>query len=78
MQNQLYQKQLFFCITMNKPIVSDPSQPFGQNMLHDQVQKIHPFESAISYIAGLAFNILKSYLALLIGNDIFFTDNTPV
>jgi hypothetical protein len=47
-------------------------------MLHDQVQKVLPFEGAISGIAGFAFNILESYLTILIGNDIFFTDNTPV
>ncbi len=66
MQNQLYQKQHFFCITMKEPIVPNPSEPFGEDMLHDQVQKILPFEGAISCIAGFAFNILKSYLAILI------------
>jgi len=78
MQNQLYQKQHFFCITMKKPIVSDPAKPFGQNMLHDQMQKILSFEDAISCISGLAFNVLKSYPTILIGNNIFFADNTAV
>ena len=78
MQNQLYQKQQFFRITMKKPIVSNSSKPLGEHMLNDQMQKVLPFKGAISYIAGLAFNILKSYPAILIGNDILFTDNAPV
>ena len=57
---------------MKKPIVSDPSKSFGQNVLHDQLQKSFPFKSAVLRIPGLAFNILKSNPAVLIGNDIFF------
>jgi len=78
MQNQLHQRQQFLCITMKKPIVPDPPKPFGQHMLHDQAQKILSFEGAILCIAGFAFNILKGYLAILIGNNIFFTDNTTI
>jgi len=47
-------------------------------MLHDQLQKALPAKGAMSCIAGLAFNILKSYPAIFVGNDIFFTYNTPV
>jgi len=63
---------IFFCIAVEKPIVPDPSEPFGQHMLHDQMQEVLPFKGAITYVAGLAFNILKSHSAVLIGNDIFF------
>ena len=63
---------------MKKAIVSNPSEPFGQHMLDDQVQKIFTFKGTISCIGGLAFNILKSYLAILIWNDIFSTDNAAI
>ena len=78
MQNQLNQEQRFFCIAVKKPVISDPPEPFGQNMLHDQMQKVLAFEGAISCLAGLAFSIFKRDPAVLIGNDIFLTDHAPV
>ena len=78
MQNQLDQSQQFFCIPVKKPIVPDPPEPFGQHMLHDQMQKVLAVEGPISCIAGLAFSIFKRDPAVLIGNDIFLADHAPV
>jgi len=78
MQNQLNQKQQFLSIAVKKSIIPDPAQSFRQHMLHDQMQEIFPFKGSISRIAALAFNIFKRDPAVLIGNDIFFADNTTV
>jgi hypothetical protein len=77
-QNQLNEQQQFFGITMKEAIVSDSPEPFGQNMQDDQIQKILAALGAIACIAGFAINIRESYLAILIGNNVFFTDHAAV
>jgi hypothetical protein len=66
MQNHLDQRQQLFGVAMQKAIISDATKAFWQNMLQNQPQKVFAFERAIFCIAGFAFNILKSYLAILI------------
>jgi len=51
---------------MKETKVSDPSKSFGEHMLHDQMQKVLAFKGTVARIAGFAFNILKSYPAILI------------
>lgn len=63
---------------MKEPVVSNSPEPFGQDMLQDQVQKVLPFEGSMAGFSGTAFNILESHPAILVGNDILFADNPPV
>jgi hypothetical protein len=70
--------QQFFRIAMKKPEVAHPSKSFGENMLQDELHEVLAFEGSMANFAGLAFRILESHPAVLIGNDIFFTDYAPV
>jgi hypothetical protein len=70
--------QQFFRIAMKKSEVAHPSKSFWENMLQDKLKKVLAFEGAMADFAGLAFRILESNPAVLIGNDIFFTDYAPV
>ena len=37
MQNQLYQLQRFFRVTMKKPVIAHPSEAPGEDMLHNEL-----------------------------------------
>ena len=63
---------------MKESIVSDSAKPFGQYMLHDEVQEIFPVEGSISCLFATAVDILESHLTILIGNNISFTDDTTI
>jgi hypothetical protein len=63
---------------MKESIVPDSAKAFGQYMLHDEVQEIFPVEGSIPHLFATAFDILKSHLTILIGNDISFTDDATV
>ena len=77
-QDQLDQKQQLFCVAMQKPEISGSSKSFGKNMLQDKMQKVLPVQGTIADLSGFAFCVPESYPAILIGNDIFFTDDAPV
>ena len=77
-QDQLNQVQQLFGIAVQKPEIPYPAKPFRENMLEDKLQKILSFKCAITGFAGFAFRIPERYPAVLIGNDIVFTDDAPV
>jgi hypothetical protein len=70
--------QQFFGVAVKKPKVPDPSKSFGQNMLEDEMKKIFSFEGAIADFAGFAFRIHERNPAILISDDILFTDDAPI
>ena len=78
MQDQLHQFQQFFCVAVQKAEITDSSKPFGENMLQYELKKVIPFEGFIADFSGFAFRITESNPAVLIGNDIVFTDDAPV
>ena len=78
MQNQLHQLQQFFCVTVKKTVVAHPSEALGQDMPQQELQEVLSGQGAIADLVGLAFRVLKSDLAVLIGHDVLFADHTPV
>ena len=63
---------------MQKAIVSGPAKGFGQNMLQDKPQEVFAFSAAVKGIAGTGFDIFESDFAILMGDDIVFTDDASV
>ena len=63
---------------MQKTIVSHPAKTFGQDVLQEQPQEIFALDDAVAGLAGPAFDVLKSNMAILIGDDIIFTNDAPV
>ncbi len=47
-------------------------------MLQDKPQEVFSFEGSVEDFACAAFDALKSYIAIFIGDDIAFTDYAPV
>ena len=78
MQNHLNQLQNFFSIAVQKAIVSDPTKPFWQNMLQNEPEKVFAFGHTVAGFAAAAFNVFKGDASVLVGDDIFFTDDAPV
>ena len=78
MQDQLNQMQQLFGVAVQKPEIPYPAEPFGENMLEDELQKVLPFTCTIAGFAGFAFRISERNPAVLIGNDIVFTDDAAV
>ena len=62
---------------MEDAVVSHPAEPFGENMLHNEVQKVLSIQRSIAYRLRFAFNVAERDLTVLVGNDILFTDHTP-
>lgn len=56
-KNQLNQPQQFFCIAVEKTVVSDASEALWQDVLDQEKQKIFPFEGAVSRFSGFAFDV---------------------
>ena len=63
---------------MQKAIVSDPTKPLWQNMLHNEPEKVFAFDCTAAGFAAAAFDVFKCDVAILVGDDIFFTDDAPV
>ena len=63
---------------MEKAIVSDPAKAFGQNMLQDKPHKVVAFEGTVERFTGTGLDVLKGDLAVLMGDDVVLTDDTPV
>ena len=63
---------------MQKAIVSGAAKGFGQNMLQDKPQEVLAFSAAVTGMAGTGFDICESDFAILIGDDIVFTDDASV
>ena len=63
---------------MQKAIVSDTAKAFGQNVLQNEPQEVFAFERAIVNFTGSAVDVFKSDIAVLIGDDIIFRDDTAV
>ena len=63
---------------MQKTIVSGPAKAFGQNMLQDQPEKVFAFDGSVAGLAGAAFDVFESDMAIMIRHDIVFTDYAPV
>lgn len=47
-------------------------------MLQDKPQEVFTFEGAVAGFAGTAFDVFEGDLAVLIGDDVAFTDDAPV
>ena len=47
-------------------------------MLQDKPQEVFAFEGAAKDFLRAAFDILKGYIAIFIGDDVAFTDYAPV
>lgn len=77
-QDQLDQKQQLFCVAMQKTEISGSSKSFGKNMLQDKMQKGLPVQGTIADLSGFAFCVPESYPAILIDNDVVFTDDTGI
>ena len=78
MQDQLNQGQELFGFTMQEAIVSDPTKGFGQDMLQDKPYEVVAFDGAVEAFAGTAFDVFEGDVAILIGDNIAFTDDAPV
>ena len=63
---------------MQKAIVSDTAKAFGQNVLQNEPQEVFTFERTIVNFTGSAVDVFKSDIAVLIGDDIIFRDDTAV
>ena len=77
-QNPLYQGQEFSGIAVQKPVVPDSPKSFGQNMLEHPPQEVFALQALGSDLTGAALGVPKVHLAILVGNDIVFADDTPV
>jgi hypothetical protein len=78
LQNQLRQKEQFFCVSMEKSIVPDPAKPFGQHMLHEKAQEVLAFERAPAGLTAAAFDVLESHLDVFVGEDVFFAEDSAI
>ena len=78
LQSELYQSQQFPGIAMQEPIIPDPAKALGQDMLQYQPQEVLTLERAVPGLTGFAVNVLEGHLAVVIGNDVFFTDHATV
>lgn len=63
---------------MQEAIVSDSAKAFGQDMLEDKPQEVFAFDDTKERFAATALDVLEGDIAILIGDDIAFTDDTPV
>ena len=63
---------------MEDAVVSHPTESFGENVLHNEVQKVLSIKRFIAHSFCFAFNVAEGDLTVLVGNDILFTDDTPI
>ena len=63
---------------MQEPVIPDPSKALGQNMLQHQPEKVFALECSVLRLAGVAVNVFEGHSAVVIGNDVVFTDHTTV
>jgi hypothetical protein len=63
---------------MQEAIVSNPAKALGQDMLEDKPQEVLSFDGAVERLAGAALDVSEGDLAVLMGDDVVFTDDTPV
>ena len=63
---------------MQKAIISDTAKAFWQNMLQNEPEKVFSFGRTVACFAATAFDVFKCDVAILVGDDIFFTDDAPV
>ncbi len=63
---------------MQEAVVSDPAKAFGQNMLQDKPHEVVAFDGTVETFAGTALDVFEGDLAILIGDDVVFTDDAPL
>lgn len=63
---------------MQEAIIPYPAKAFGQDMLQDKPQEIVAFDGPVERLAGTAFDVLGGDLAIMIGDDVVFSDDAPV
>jgi LAS superfamily LD-carboxypeptidase LdcB len=63
---------------MQETIISDPAKAFGQDMLQDKPQEVVAFEGTVEHFTGTALDVSEGDLAVLMGDDVVLTDDTPV
>ena len=63
---------------MEQPIISDSAKSFGENMLEDQPEKILSRQGACLGGFGVAVDVLKGDLSILISEDVSLTDDPTI
>ena len=63
---------------MEETVISHPTEPFGEYMLQNQMDKVFHVKGSEPYLFGFVFDILEGHLPVFVGYNIFFTDYAPI
>ena len=78
MKDKLNKGQQLFGIAVKEPVIPDSSEAPWKNMPQDKPEELFALKCSKARLSCFAFRVPEGHLSVLMGDDIPFTDHTPV